>query len=898
MLKLFLRFLSGFRERVILLILGVLVVSSAFVLLLSASETTVATVNEDLARYWRTTYDILVRPPGTRSPIETQYDLVQVNFLSNVPGGITIEQYETIRAIPGVEVAAPIAMIGYSHHYLSYSVPVPLPGIYDAYKNVVVDTGAGSLSDSGHSYWWVYEADLETYDLDLEESGRFWQTYGMNRMNRRTPDPRWDFGYYIPFLVAGIDPPQEARLAGLDEAVVEGEYLSGDLPVLDFPPQPLPEGLEDIPGIIKIFDWAGKLPIFQFPVLFNAHSYPRVNVEMEVRQLALEANEEMLAQITAGGGRAYLETVPILATLFHQEVDSEALYARLLSDLKKEELDSEALYESLPSDLKEEMMEAQGAPQSWLLFPLASAVEYRESGSPIAVPGPILEAVPVGVRDVEEWHVLSPHMREVEFRTLPERPFAEVAPVVVGVFDIDRLTAIHSDLTAVPLETYYPPLVTLRYDADGRPIEPRTLYPTLNPAGYIQQPPLVLTTLEAARAINGEDCISAIRVRVEGIGQFSPEAQSRIEAVAAEIVRLTGLEVDVVVGSSPRRLLVYLPGLEDVPPTGYVEEPWVQKGVSLTLSRRTERGNVILFSVLLLVCTLYIFNTSLASTLARVREFGVLKSLGWRSSALVRLVLGQALLVGLLAGGAGLALAVGLARALHLTLPVTRAILVLPLSLTLCLLGTLYPALRAARVSPARAIRRGEVTPAGGDLPRRAGYAARSLYRRRTRSTLSLLTVAVAAGLLVLLISSVAGARGYLHLTLLGEYILIRVQGYHYTMIVVALVVAAISIADTLLLGLQERRREVGVLRAIGWRTMQVMVLWVKEGALLGALGGTAGAVVAAVTFLVLYREFSLATLGAVAVGVGLPTLAGVLAALYPAWRAAQIPPAEAVRYE
>ena len=897
MLKLFLRFLSGFRERVILLVLGVLVVSSAFVLLLSASETTVATVNEDLARYWRTTYDILVRPPGTRSPIETQYYLVQGNFLSNVPGGIVIEQYETIRAIPGVEVAAPIAMIGYSQHYLSYSTAVPPPGVYEKYKNVVVDTGAGSLSDSGHSYWWVYEADLETYDLDLEEGGRFWQTYGMNRENRRTPDLCWDFGYYIPFLVAGIDPPQEARLAGLDEAVVEGEYLSGDLPVLDFPPQPLPEGLEGLPGI-KIYDWVGKLPIFQFPVLFNAHSYPRVNVEMEVRQLALEANEETLAQITAGGGRAYLETVPISATIFRQEVDSEALHALLLSDLKKEELDFEALYESLPSDLKEEVMEAQGVPQSWLLFPLASAVEYRESGSPIAVPGPILEAVPVGVRDVEEWHVLSPHMREVEFRTLPERPFAEVAPVVVGVFDIDRLKAIPSDLTAVPLETYYPPLVTLRYDADGRPVEPRTLYPTLNPAGYIQQPPLVLTTLEAARAINGDDCISAIRVRVEGIGQFSPEAQSRIEAVAAEIVRLTGLEVDVVVGSSPRRLLVYLPGLEDIPPTGYVEELWVQKGVSLTLSRRTERGNVMLFSALLLVCTLYIFNTTVASTLARVREFGVLKSLGWRSGALARLVLGQALLVGLLAGGAGLALAVGLARAFHLILPVTRAILVLPLSLALCLLGALYPAFWAACLSPARTIRQGEVRPTKGGFPHWMGYATRNMWRRKRRSILSLLTVAAAAGLLVLLIGSVVGARGYLRLTLLGEYILIRVQGYHYTMIVVALAVAAISIADTLLLGLLERRREIGVLKAVGWRTGAVGRLFVAEGALLGMLGGLLGTALGLGLFGVLYRAFSPGLVWIGLVGVGLPAVVGVLASLYPAWLAARVPPAEAVRYE
>ncbi|NLF10170.1 MAG: hypothetical protein GX597_00100 [Anaerolineaceae bacterium] len=143
------------------------------------------------------------------------------------------------------------------------------------------------------------------------------------------------------------------------------------------------------------------------------------------------------------------------------------------------------------------------------------------------------------------------------------------------MFDVEHLPEV-ADVNRVPLETYFPPFAELQYDEQGWPVEPRTLRPTLNPASYLQNPPFILTTLEAAQAIGGDDCISAVRVRVGGIDTLTPTAQRKIETIASEIVRRTGLTVDVMVGSSPRRVLVHVPGV------GYVEEGWIQKGVSLS----------------------------------------------------------------------------------------------------------------------------------------------------------------------------------------------------------------------------------------------------------------------------------------------------------------------------
>lgn len=113
MLKLVLQNLRARRERAALVVVSAALSAVAFVLFTAASSQTTVVADQSLSRYWRTTYDILVRPPETVTEIERRYGLVEANHLSGTPGGITFEQYETIKRLPGVEVAAPIAMLGY-----------------------------------------------------------------------------------------------------------------------------------------------------------------------------------------------------------------------------------------------------------------------------------------------------------------------------------------------------------------------------------------------------------------------------------------------------------------------------------------------------------------------------------------------------------------------------------------------------------------------------------------------------------------------------------------------------------------------------------------------------------------------------------------------------------------
>src|SRR5207244_5994965 len=100
----------------------------------------------------------------------------------------------------------------------------------------------------------------------------------------------------------------------------------------------------------------------------------------------------------------------------------------------------------------------------------------------------------------------------------------------VGNFTGDNLAAQFSNpLNWLPENTYTSPPAVLRYNAQGNPVAPKNLLPTTNPAGFLLQPPLALTTLGVAARLRGNTIISAIRIRVSGVEAASPASWTRIQ---------------------------------------------------------------------------------------------------------------------------------------------------------------------------------------------------------------------------------------------------------------------------------------------------------------------------------------------------------------------------------
>lgn len=122
----------------------------------------------------------------------------------------------------------------------------------------------------------------------------------------------------------------------------------------------------------------------------------------------------------------------------------------------------------------------------------------------------------------------------------------------------------------------------------------------------------------------------------------------------------------------------------------------------------------------------------------------------------------------------------------------------------------------------------------------------------------------------------------------------------------VVMIVVVLGIASVLVVSVVQKRREIGILRAMGATRGQVLRVFLLQGAVVGALGSALG-IVLAVLLIWAFTHFVRGSDGlplfaitlplATAVKVaGIATVCGVLAAIAPARRAAAMDPAQAIR--
>lgn len=117
----------------------------------------------------------------------------------------------------------------------------------------------------------------------------------------------------------------------------------------------------------------------------------------------------------------------------------------------------------------------------------------------------------------------------------------------------------------------------------------------------------------------------------------------------------------------------------------------------------------------------------------------------------------------------------------------------------------------------------------------------------------------------------------------------------------IGMLIAMLSIINTMLMSVMERIVDFGILKANGWSNRDVMLLITAESSLLGVTGGVLGCILGLVAIAIVNWNFSTqihlyASPGLLLFGIVFSTLLGVLGGLYPAWWTTRMTPIDAIR--
>lgn len=117
----------------------------------------------------------------------------------------------------------------------------------------------------------------------------------------------------------------------------------------------------------------------------------------------------------------------------------------------------------------------------------------------------------------------------------------------------------------------------------------------------------------------------------------------------------------------------------------------------------------------------------------------------------------------------------------------------------------------------------------------------------------------------------------------------------------ISLIVGGIGIMNVMLVSVTERTREIGIRRAVGAKKRDVMMQFLTEAVTLGVIGGVLGIAVGFLASLIITYTLEWQTSvspAAIALAFGIATATGVFFGFYPAHRASQLNPIDALRFE
>ncbi|WML42059.1 FtsX-like permease family protein [Neobacillus sp. OS1-2] len=857
------------KRRFFLMMIGALLISGGLSTLIGLSETNKGTVINSLQKKWKASYDIVVRPKGTKS-ITEQVDLFDPNYLSGLAGGISLEDYEKIKGIPDIETAAPISMIGFSGYVTNFKkMDVKEPGIYRLTETTTDYNGLNPSSATNEHYF-----SRGMYDLP---SPNISKKYGITGIEE-------NLSSFTNVLLAAVDPVQEAKLVGLDKAMLpidgKSQYFSKDDMINSYPLSEL--GFEGITAKETIF-----------PVIISNQSFLDQTFEFKIEKLDIpygdsETRQKSLEVIEKNGGEEYLKTLPTIETkkFSYNSNEGHQLLMESLSGVDLKTRNTKSSISSSNVDL------------SSLLREQTSSLKYRSIESPFPERwNHAFQVIPYEdkTNTNQSFTYRKPQLVDLSMRNNPR-----LSPYFIGFYDPKKLDVSMDPENELPMETYKSPSAKWVLNSKDQPVNPpKTMNPTSNIYGYLMQPPTMLTTIEAAKHILGDNPISAIRIKVKDVNTLNEESQEKLKLVAKKIEQQTGLETDITLGSSPQPILINIPKVRNHEALGWIEQSWIKIGAAINIFQETKLGYTGIIICNILVAMIYVFSTSLVSFLSRKREFAILLAIGWKPRQLKNILMMESLLIGVIVTFVTLLVQLILGFRNVAALSISQAFLITFFVLLIYIIGPLGPIHLVNQIQPSHVMRTGEISVLRKRVLRTNGLLSmvfNSVIGRLNRNLVSIIAIALPTSLLILFIYVSFRLKGVLYTSWLGQYVSLEVGTPHYVAVAISLIISILTTSEILWQNIKERRNEISLLKALGWKNKNVRLMVLIEGAAIGFLGGLAGGLISLGIIYFMYGPIPIKELWLPLITCLSPVLIGMAGAWIPSRVAMKMEPIEGMR--
>ncbi|WP_432359406.1 FtsX-like permease family protein [Sporosarcina sp. UB5] len=787
------------RERWPLFLTVVLILSSLGLGYMGAQSVTdriVIQAKEDLEENWRYQYDILVLPELDTETAGLDDGWVAPQSTVANYGGISMDDLETIRGMPGVKTAAPLSLIGY----------IPMDGIGAYYNDAEIGSfhvvqmqttvfdGISNHEIWNHRYISEYsEPDMEFGPLSdkfSEENGMF-RNYMPPGATFRTPNE---------LMLIAIDPEAEEELYTLSDSLVIGNTLSE---------------ASNLKGI-------GATGI---PIIVLANQRSEMTETLTISEIKVPDN--VVEKDFVQGARKYLSNLPteerVKLTLpsFSEEWRYKNVELSLLGgEVFTEEprgftsSDKNDLFRYSPIFYKDATLEKGSIP----------TIEAQTFFKTNSLHSGLSESLP---------------RYRIEAEKRQSRAFGLN---IIDMYDTDKIEPVLKGAwkKGDPLDIYTPHYSVIIEDGAGNSVDRKPLLPLPYKDTYYTGSPDAIMPLHNARVFYGDrPPISSIRVIVDGVEERSDVSQRKIEDVAKRIMDETGHHVEIMLGSASGKVQVNLGTKKEGMP-GVVEEGWQKAGVSWSIEKQIEKTNVLLFIYLLLISFVFCYTVITHSLLRRSTEFAMLRAIGWSRRKIMGILGFEIIVLSTLA-----IIPIAIANIWLKILAWHEFLLIYVIILPIIAVGYVTGSRKSLKLSP-RAGLEGEGTQWNFmrlfSINGLFSYVAHQLIRRPLRFGLLTIVLALTAFMSILFIATQQSLSDFLLLSFLGETIDLNLKGFQTVFLVVGLILTIAIVFLLIYLNITERKKEFFILRSIGWSLRRIQIYLSIEVSLVAVIGSILGA--------------------------------------------------------